>query len=72
MEPLAFTPLFMERVWGGRALEAFGKPLPEGAVIGESWELVDRPEAQSVLASGPLAGTDLHTLWSGPERESSR
>ncbi len=69
MEPLAFTPLFMERVWGGRALEAFGKPLPEGAVIGESWEVVDRPEAQSVLASGPLAGTDLHTLWSGPDRE---
>ena len=70
MEPLAFTPLFMERVWGGRTLQTLGKPLPEGVAIGESWELVDRPEAQSVLAAGPLAGTDLHTLWSGPERES--
>jgi len=62
--PLTFTPLFMERVWGGRGLqETFGKPLPEDAPIGESWELVDRPEAQSVVASGPLAGTELHQLW---------
>lgn len=62
--PLTFTPLFMERVWGGRRLqEAFGKPLPEDASIGESWEVVDRSEAQSVVASGPLAGTELHELW---------
>lgn len=68
--PLTFTPLFMERVWGGRALEeAFGKPLPAGEVIGEAWELVDRPEAQSVVASGQLAGTELHALWTVPERE---
>lgn len=61
---LTFTPLFMERVWGGRGLqEAFGKPLPDDAPIGESWEVVDRPEAQSVVASGPLAGTELHQLW---------
>lgn len=66
MEPAAitFTPLFKERVWGGRGLQAtFGKPLPEDAVIGEAWEVVDRPEAQSVVASGPLAGTELHELW---------
>ena len=62
--PLAFTPLFKERVWGGRALEeAFGKPLPPDARIGEAWEIVDRPEAQSVVASGPLAGTELRQLW---------
>lgn len=61
---LTFTPLFMERVWGGRGLqETFGKPLPDDVPIGESWELVDRPEAQSVVASGPLAGTELHQLW---------
>lgn len=68
--PLWFTPLFMERVWGGRMLEdAFGKPLPEGETIGEAWELVDREEAQSVVAGGPLAGTELHALWAGPDRE---
>ncbi len=62
--PVTFTPLFMERVWGGRMLEeAFGKPLPPDATIGESWEVVDRAEAQSVVASGPLAGAELHQLW---------
>lgn len=67
--PLRFTPLFHERVWGGRRLEGlFGKALPEGAVVGESWELVDRPEAQSVVADGPLAGATLHELWDGPRR----
>ncbi len=68
-EPLVFTPLFMERVWGGRRLELLlGKALPPEAVIGESWEIVDRPEAQSVVAEGPLAGRTLHELWDGPDR----
>ncbi len=62
--PLTFTPLFQERVWGGRRLEqAFGKPLPADAAIGEAWEIVDRQDAQSVVASGALAGTELHELW---------
>lgn len=66
---LRFTPLFHERVWGGRRLAGlFGKDLPDGAVVGESWELVDRPEAQSVVAGGPLAGATLNELWAGPER----
>jgi mannose-6-phosphate isomerase len=62
--PLVFTPLFMERIWGGRRLESlFGKQLPPGKRIGESWEIVDRPEAQSVVAQGPLRGRTLHELW---------
>ena len=71
MKPTAitFAPLFIERVWGGRGLQkTFGKPLPAGALIGESWEVVDRAEEQSVVASGPLAGAELHLLWS-EERE---
>jgi mannose-6-phosphate isomerase len=68
--PLTFEPLFMERVWGGRRLaERFAKALPEGAVIGESWELVDRPEAQSVVAAGAFAGLTLGELWRSGERE---
>jgi mannose-6-phosphate isomerase len=58
MQPyLRFTPIYQERVWGGRGLEsALGRSLPENKVIGESWELVDRPEADSALAgeSGSL------------------
>jgi len=66
---IRFTPLFHERVWGGRRLaDLFGKDLPPGAVVGESWELVDRPEAQSVVAGGPLAGTTINELWAGADR----
>jgi len=51
-------------MWGGRRLESkFGKKLPPNALIGESWEIVDRPEAQSVVAHGPLKGKTLHELW---------
>ena len=63
-KPLTFRPLFMERVWGGHRLAAMpGKDAPSGSPIGESWELVDRPDAQSVVARGPLVGTTLHELW---------
>lgn len=62
--PLLFEPIFQERVWGGRWLErAFGKALPPGKNIGESWELVDRAEAQSVIRQGPWRGRTLHELW---------
>ena len=61
--PLIFQPVFKERVWGGRELERlFGKKLPTGAVIGESWEISDRPGDASVIAKGPLAGKDLRWL----------
>ncbi len=62
--PLCFEPLFKERVWGGRRLETlFRKHLPPSGRIGESWELVDREEAQSVVHSGPLRGATLGELW---------
>ena len=63
-QPLLFEPLFMERIWGGRELERrFGKKLPAGKNIGESWEIVDRAEAQSVVRQGPWKGKTLHQLW---------
>lgn len=62
--PLCFEPIFQERIWGGRKLaEVFGKDIPPGKLIGESWEIVDRPEAQSMVRDGPLAGRSLHDLW---------
>ncbi len=62
--PLTFEPIFQERMWGGQRLESeFHKKLPPQKHIGESWEIVDRTEAQSVVANGPLRGTTLHELW---------
>jgi len=64
LAPLTFESILMERVWGGRRLEAgFGKKLPPLKRIGESWEIVDRPEAQSIVQNGPLRGKTLHQLW---------
>ena len=64
LTPLTFEPVFMERVWGGRRLESgFGKKLPPQKPIGESWEIADRPEAQSIVRNGTLRGKPLHELW---------
>ena len=63
MSILKFNPIYQERVWGGRRLEEkFARTLPAGKTIGESWELVDRPEAQSIVSHGPLAGKTLREL----------
>lgn len=53
MPAITFQPIYQERVWGGRNLEhALGRVLPADKVIGESWEIVDRPEAQSMTPAG--------------------
>ena len=81
MQPITFTPLYMERVWGGRELErVYRRALPTPHLpYGESWEIVDREDAQSTVNHGPLAGRPLHDLWShqraaifGPGYESSQ
>jgi mannose-6-phosphate isomerase len=62
-----FEPLAQERIWGGRNLEErFGRVLPEGKKIGETWELVDRAEAQSVVRGG---GESLHSYWDSADRK---
>src|ERR1700678_3190914 len=61
--PLTFEPIFKERIWGGRNLETlYGKPLPPGRLVGESWEISDRPGDESVIAAGPLRGRTLRRL----------
>ena len=68
MNAFFFKPIYQERPWGGRLLETkLGHTLPPGKLIGESWELVDRPEACNDVISGPGVHPrrhfNLHTLW---------
>jgi len=68
--PLQFQPVFQERIWGGRSLESlYGKTIPPGKPIGESWEICDRPEAPSVVAAGPLKGKTLGEVLRDHPRE---
>ncbi len=70
MEPITFTPLYMTRVWGGRTLEKqYSRPLPDEQPYGESWEITDRPDEQSVVNEGPFSGKTLHELWSQHREE---
>ena len=63
--PLKFRPLYMERIWGGTLMsEHLGRTLPEHRdPIGESWELVDREDAESVVTEGALQDWQLHELF---------
>ncbi|MBW2730811.1 MAG: class I mannose-6-phosphate isomerase [Deltaproteobacteria bacterium] len=61
--PLTFVPRFKELVWGGARLASeLGKACPPAKRIGESWELVDLPDDQSLVAEGALVGRSLQEL----------
>ncbi len=73
--PFKFIPIPSKRVWGGNALiKTLGKefvetdengdevPLTENDLIGESWELADMGEQDSVLGNGWLAGNTISEL----------
>jgi len=74
--PLLFEPILKEKVWGGRRLARYGKKLPQGTLIGESWELADLPTtsvsggggaaAHSPIRNGQLEESTLHdaiSIW---------
>ncbi|MFK7910707.1 MAG: type I phosphomannose isomerase catalytic subunit [Akkermansiaceae bacterium] len=71
MEVITFSPLYMERVWGGRELEnVYGRSLPTAdAPFGESWEMTDRPDEQSVVNSGNFKDMTLGELWQQKREE---
>ena len=60
--PLRFEPVFRRYLWGGRRLASeLGKEIGQQSCA-ESWEVVDRPEVNSVVSVGRLAGTTLHEV----------
>jgi mannose-6-phosphate isomerase len=70
MRPFVLQPVLVERPWGGRRLDRYGKRLPAGFMIGESWEVADLPDhvaphvhdPRSRVAAGSLAGAALSDL----------
>jgi mannose-6-phosphate isomerase len=69
-EPLRFNRIFLEKVWGGRALSRTpGIDLPGTQPIGETWEISDRREHNSVVQDGAHAGRTLRELMRDHGRE---
>ena len=65
---IKLTPIFHEKIWGGRQLETvFGYDIPDGP-IGECWAISAHPNGDCQIAEGPYAG---HTL-SWPVGRASR
>jgi mannose-6-phosphate isomerase len=67
-QPLRFERVYLEKIWGGRALSnspakgGLGLSLPEGVQVGETWELVDRADVNSIVAEGVHKGRTLNEL----------
>jgi mannose-6-phosphate isomerase len=60
---LKFRPVLMPKPWGGDGLWRFlKKGAPEDDRMGESWELSDRPEGETLVEGGPLDGARLADL----------
>ena len=74
--PLALIPRLVEKPWGARHLGELGRDLPDGVLVGESWDVADLdasvtpvPDPVTRVAHGPLAGSTLGQLVAshGPE-----
>jgi len=59
--PLAFYPIFKERIWGGNQLRNFNKDFDQDK-IGESWEVSSLPNDTSIIESGQYKGFSLNEL----------
>ncbi|MEH6408513.1 MAG: type I phosphomannose isomerase catalytic subunit [Leeuwenhoekiella sp.] len=58
--PLTFTPVLKEKIWGGQKLNSlFGKGTSKQAKLGESWEIADLTEGQSIVKEGDFEGLTL-------------
>ena len=61
--PYKFNPIYVEKIWGGRSLHRlYGRDLPRGKLIGESWELADLAVGVSVVSNDPQAAATLTEL----------
>lgn len=60
---IQLTPVFKNKIWGGRKLESeFGYTIPDGPV-GECWAISAHPEGDCTIAWGTYKGKTLSWLW---------
>ncbi|WP_436862236.1 mannose-6-phosphate isomerase, class I [Staphylococcus caeli] len=60
--PLFLQPVFQERIWGGRALEAFQYEIPNEHT-GECWGISAHPNGPNTIINGVHQGETLETVW---------
>lgn len=63
IEPLFFTPVFQDRVWGGQKLRTDFHYNIESNSVGECWAISAHPNGQSVVSNGVHKGKALGELW---------
>ena len=62
-KPIFLSPIFKERIWGGRRLkEVFDYDIPNDHT-GEAWAVSALPNGANKVENGPLAGKTLLDLW---------
>lgn len=62
-EPFFLTPVFHEKIWGGRRLATdFNYQLPDGK-IGECWAISGHPHGPSQIANGRYQGQPLPDIY---------
>ncbi|QOD60346.1 class I mannose-6-phosphate isomerase [Polaribacter haliotis] len=62
LHPLKFSPVFSYRLWGGEKLKTvLNKEYSENN-IGESWEISDVENSETVVSEGPFTGKTLRNL----------
>ena len=61
--PFRMVEILKAKTWGGRRLETLlGKALPDGAAIGESWEVSDVGDDVTIARDGAWAGRSLRDI----------
>lgn len=62
--PLTFQPILKEKIWGGKQLKTYLSKTDQDLPFGESWEIADLPNGQSIVSNGDLKGKTLGEVMS--------
>lgn len=63
MDPLFFTPIPHDTVWGGTAIKEYYGYKWTSDQVGQAWAFADQPDGSNRVARGPFEGATLGQLW---------